>query len=411
MPKKTLTIDLKKELELFIHALHGILDPDIIMKLLTNRLVKKFGLWHAAIYFYDKENKRFVTTTSSGQIGSKVPVGYARFDDDNNFVIFFKEGLNFIVNKSGAVRFSDIKRALKNKSILAKDARFSKMLSDITLIMELLEIDVAIPGYLGVNRKRSLGIGRTPLPVGSDEELYGILVVGKKRAGASFSQDELGFLMGLSSSVALAIRNAKLYDRLKSIFYGIVKTFSVIMEKIDPYFTKEHMDRMVASAVKFINTLIEKGVIKEHNRDITVAGIFLHDIGKFFVPKEILHKDSRLTPEEETIMRRHVIDGEEVLSQIDELQEASLIIRHSHERWDGSGYPNGLKGNDIPLGARVAAILDAFDAMIHDRPYRKALNLAQAADELSRCSGKQFDPQLVKIFVETINGSKQVGSK
>jgi putative nucleotidyltransferase with HDIG domain len=129
-------------------------------------------------------------------------------------------------------------------------------------------------------------------------------------------------------------------------------------------------------------------------------GALLHDIGKIGVPDHILYKPGPLTPEEWEVMKQHPVIGYKMCMKIEMLRPAAPIVLHHHERWDGRGYPYGLNGAEIPLGARIFAIADTLDAMTSDRPYRKALSFAQAREEIERCAGSQFDPELVRVFLE-----------
>ncbi len=127
-------------------------------------------------------------------------------------------------------------------------------------------------------------------------------------------------------------------------------------------------------------------------------GVLLHDIGKIGIPDAILLKPGPLTPDEWKVMRRHPEIGKRLIETIPFLREAVPIVYHHHERWDGSGYPLGLKGEGIPLGARIFAVVDAFDAMTFDRPYSKAITFEAAKAEIKRCSGTHFDPTVVQAF-------------
>jgi len=128
-------------------------------------------------------------------------------------------------------------------------------------------------------------------------------------------------------------------------------------------------------------------------------GAFLHDIGKMAIPDGILRKPGPLTPEEQVVMRKHCEIGHEMLSRIPFLRDVAEIVLAHQEFFDGTGYPRGLKGENIPLGARIFAVADTLDAMTSDRPYRSALPLETARNEIKRCSGTQFDPQVVDIFL------------
>jgi diguanylate cyclase (GGDEF)-like protein len=132
--------------------------------------------------------------------------------------------------------------------------------------------------------------------------------------------------------------------------------------------------------------------------DVLARAAELHDIGKVAIPEAILHKPAPLDDAEWALMREHTVIGERIVAAAPALRPVALLVRASHERWDGAGYPDGLRGEEIPLGARVIAICDAFDAMISDRPYSSARSLPDAINELSRCAGRQFDPALVVAF-------------
>jgi putative nucleotidyltransferase with HDIG domain len=128
-------------------------------------------------------------------------------------------------------------------------------------------------------------------------------------------------------------------------------------------------------------------------------GALLHDIGKIGVPDNVLRKPAALSDAEWVVMKRHPEHGARIISQIPFLQDVSRIVRHHHERWDGKGYPDGIAGEAIPLGARIFAVADSFDAMTSDRPYRRAMSVKDARVEVARCRGTQFDPEVVDAFV------------
>jgi HD-GYP domain-containing protein (c-di-GMP phosphodiesterase class II) len=137
--------------------------------------------------------------------------------------------------------------------------------------------------------------------------------------------------------------------------------------------------------------------------DRALAGIevaaLLHDIGKIGIPDAILNKPARLTPEEYELMKKHPEYGWAVLRQVPGFEQASLLILHHHERYDGKGYPGGLKDEEIPIGSRIVAVIDAFDAMVSSRPYREGLPVEEAVRRLNEASGTQFDPLVVNIFL------------
>jgi len=159
--------------------------------------------------------------------------------------------------------------------------------------------------------------------------------------------------------------------------------------------TESHSRRVHGYAIA---TAREHGVPEDELRDLG-HGVLLHDIGKIGIPDAILLKPGPLTPEEWTIMRRHPEIGKRVIENISFLRGAVPIVYAHHEKWDGSGYPRGLKGDEIPLGARIFAVVDAFDAMTFDRPYSKAISFDAARAEIKRCAGSHFDPAVVESFL------------
>jgi two-component system cell cycle response regulator len=141
----------------------------------------------------------------------------------------------------------------------------------------------------------------------------------------------------------------------------------------------------------------ELGIPEQEHPEI-VHGAELHDVGKIAIPESILHKPGPLDDDEWVYMKRHTLIGERFLLSVPALRDVGRLVRSSHERWDGAGYPDGLRGEDIPLGARIIAVCDAYDAMVTDRPYRRGTNAESALAELRRCAGSQFDPAVVKAF-------------
>ncbi len=193
----------------------------------------------------------------------------------------------------------------------------------------------------------------------------------------------------------------KSLESLRQVTRGIVEAFSMVISKIDPHFTHEHVSRSVEYAGKILAKLRQMGVDigPPAGEEVLLAGILLHDVGKIFTPKEILYKPGPLSDEEWKIMRRHPVDGAEILERIDSLKEMAKVVRYHQEAYDGSGYPEGLKGEEIPIGARIATAVDAFDAMVTDRPYRKGMPIEKAIQELKRNRGTQFDPVVVDALV------------
>ena len=161
---------------------------------------------------------------------------------------------------------------------------------------------------------------------------------------------------------------------------------------------ERHLDGVARLAAAFGKAL----ALDAEEQDVLVRAAELHDIGKIAIPDELLHKGEDLTPEEWELMRKHPIIGEHVLNAAPALGPVASLVRSTHERWDGEGYPDRLAGRDIPLGSRAILICDAFNAMTEGRPYRPAMSTEQALEELHQGAGTQFDPQLVATFLEQV---------
>jgi putative two-component system response regulator len=177
---------------------------------------------------------------------------------------------------------------------------------------------------------------------------------------------------------------------LESVSIGTIRALADALDAKCDY-TAGHSLRVSRFAVLIGRQL---GLSNEHLRDVELGGI-LHDIGKIGVPESILWKPDSLTPEEKEIMSKHPVTSADIIGDLKGLYRARQYVRHHHEYYDGTGYPDGLKGEDIPIGARIILVSDAYDAMTTDRPYRKAIGHAKAVAELEKLKGKQFDPDVV----------------
>lgn len=192
----------------------------------------------------------------------------------------------------------------------------------------------------------------------------------------------------------LATRKTLIMKDLKELFYKTIKSISCALDAKDPY-THGHSLRVTLYSLILASKL---GLTDSALEEIETAGL-LHDIGKIGIPQSILCKTSKLTDEEFEIMKDHTGQGAKMIQNVKKLRAVASWLKSHHERWDGRGYPCGLKGTDIPLFARVIALADTYDAMTSTRPYRKALPHEVAIQEIKRCSGVQFDPELAEIFI------------
>ncbi|GAB6169476.1 diguanylate cyclase [Clostridium carnis] len=180
-----------------------------------------------------------------------------------------------------------------------------------------------------------------------------------------------------------------------------IKTLISVINAKDRY-TYAHCERLVF----FSRLLADKLNLKEEDKNILVYGAYMHDIGKINTDKEILIKKMPLTKEEWEILKQHPQDGVDIISPVKSLENIAPLILHHHEKYDGTGYPSGLKGEEIPYLARVLTVVDSFDAMTSNRPYNKRKTYDEGIKELIRCSGTQFDSKIVKVFIELIEENK-----
>ena len=262
---------------------------------------------------------------------------------------------------------------------------------------ELLVLDIGLPGMDGIevcSRLRSdpanatLPIIMLTARVQLDDVVTGLGAGADDYLAKPFRQPEL------LARIRGALRLRSALVRMESA-HAVVATLANAVEAKDPM-TEHHCQRLAMLSARLTARL---GIEHEEAEMITY-GALLHDVGKIGVPESILTKAGPLDEGEWELMRRHPEIGERICRPLSGALGFHLIIRHHHERWDGTGYPDRIGGEAIPLGARIVSLADAFDAMTHDRPYRGARSVADALTEIHAMSGTQFDPELAKLFVE-----------
>jgi putative two-component system response regulator len=194
-------------------------------------------------------------------------------------------------------------------------------------------------------------------------------------------------------------------EGLRRLFISSIKALAHALEAKDEY-TQGHSERVAEEAVTIARYL---SLTQTEVESIWIAG-FLHDIGKIGIRESVLNKQGKLDPDEWQMIQQHPVLAERILGPIEELREVIQIVRHHHERFDGTGYPDGLKGAAIPLGARILSVTDSHDALTSRRPYREALSEEETLDILEAGSGTQFDPVIVRAFASSRVRSKSAGS-
>lgn len=386
-----MSIDYKRELEGAAKSMILIHDPDVLIKMIVRMIVQKVKVHHAVIMLYQKERDTYILRVSRGSTGLKVPAGFARMDSDNPIIRFFKQRKDKEIFDDGVVIYEEAKKFLKKK--IGSEAK--ELLKGIIYQMEIFDAVACIPSYF-------------------QDDLLGVLLLGKKRSGRRFGQDELDFFVALASDVSMAIRNAQLFGDLQEelekkhrLFINTTVALAAAIDAKDHY-THGHTSRVTALSLEIAKKLMHKNKSKFDRKfleDLHIAAL-LHDIGKIGVPEAILNKKGPLTPEERKKIEQHPLLGVTILQPIKELNESFQGVKHHHERFDGEGYPDGIKGDEIPLIAAIIAGADMFDAMITDRPYRKAMSKEAAIAEVRRVKGSQLVPQIADILIELYQEGK-----
>ena len=254
------------------------------------------------------------------------------------------------------------------------------------------------PLPIWMNGYRSIGPA-VIVPVRSESEIIGTLGLGRKRGSDAhpFADAEVRLLEGIAEIGGTAIRRARLFQNLEKSYMQMVLSLARTMDARDHY-TSGHSERIAVWAEAIARALECEDAETQEIR----WGALLHDIGKIGVPDEILRKPGRLTEAEWKVMRQHPVIGEEILASTERMRGVAKIVRHHQEKWDGTGYPDGLRDEEIPLGARILAVVDAYSAITDDRPYKKARTHEDAIAELRRCAGAQFDPRVVEVFCRVV---------
>ncbi|MCD6539434.1 MAG: HD domain-containing protein [Candidatus Omnitrophica bacterium] len=224
------------------------------------------------------------------------------------------------------------------------------------------------------------------------------LITLKKTKSKYFEDTERKLLILLIEEISLVVRNFQLYEEHRKTIIGTIRALTQFLNKYSP------------SSV--IHTQLTQKILKELAKIIPLTqqqltsleyAALLHDTGKIDIPQTLLKKNTPLSREEIEIIKKHPRKGAEILKNLQALRPVIPIILYHHEKYDGSGYPSGLKKKQIPLEARILSVIDAFDAMFFGRPYKKSLTLEKCIKELEKNKGKQFDPQVVDSFIKVLN--------
>ena len=227
--------------------------------------------------------------------------------------------------------------------------------------------------------------------------VFGILGLWKGRSGPCFTDQDLQVILSLARRASLNLENKVLYETL---YTNIAETFRALVTSIQA--RDQYTERHSVSVTEFVIRTAEIMECSPDDIECLKIAAMLHDIGKIAIPDHILLKPDELTGEEYDIIKTHCTIGDDILTPIALFEKERKIIRHHHENWDGTGYPDGLAGDQIPLLSRMIAVADAYDAMTTNRPYRSSMSPEQAVTELRRFEGTQFDPEVVDAFIGSL---------
>ena len=308
--------------------------------------------------------------------------------ETGSLMLFDSKGEVLTIKKSYGLNEEIIRKTIvkKGKTIVGLVAQSGK-----PLIIHG-RADISIKG-----RKKYEKMNSICVPLKTRKGVIGVVNLNRKEDANPFTEDNSRLLFTMANDAASAIENATLYQNLHESYLSIIRALVSALELKDSY-TRGHSESVTRYAVALAERL---KLSPQEIESIEVAAV-LHDIGKIGVQESILSKPGKLNDEEWGEMKQHPEFSYKILKEVNFPWDVKPIIYAHHERYDGKGYPAGLKGEKIPLGAKILAVADTFAAMTSDRAYRKGLSKEVAIEELKRVAGTQLDPELVKVFIEML---------
>ena len=364
-------------------------DPITLLKIITRFIDRQIGATHVAILLYDRKRNAYVMIDSKGEGGAKMPVGYVKLGDDNPIISFFRAADNGAFARKEALVYSELEHVRNFEILVNKKEGRAIHYEDIKKHMTYLRAAICVPSFY----KR---------------ELVGVLILGEKLSGEKYYDPEISLFVTLANDVAMAVKNAELikdlktsFDREHQLFIQTAIALATAIDARDRY-THGHSERVSHYSLVIAKEMIDQNKI-EFDREFLETlqlSALLHDVGKIGIRDQILNKPASLTAEEFEVMKEHVMIGANIVKPVLGLSHLGDGILYHHERWDGKGYPHGLKGKDIPLIGRIVNVADSYDTITTARSYKKALPPQEAFDEILKCSGSQFDPEIATIFHE-----------
>ncbi len=355
-----------------------------LLRLMAHFIGMRIRVSHVG--FLRRDSGYYTMKVSRGK--EKRPMGLT-VDRDNPLVLWLEE-------KKEVLSDDEVEYWLRNEKLFPHRTVLRRTLSEIKGEMGLLGAKLCVPAF-------------------SRSQMLGFLILGEKLSGDPYSREDMDLLLTLANEGAIALENAQLYEQLYQrmheiedlyqrehrLFIHTAIALAAAVDARDPY-THGHTERCTAYALTVAEELgtthPEMAGFLRFKEMLKVSGL-LHDIGKIGIPDDILRKKGKLTPKEFKKMEEHSIIGAIILQPIKGMEDVAKAVKAHHERYDGRGYPDGLRGTEIPLLTRVISVADTFDAITTDRPYRKRLSDAVAVKEVEAGAGTQFDPVVVQAFL------------
>ncbi len=351
-----------------------------------DRLLNNLSL----LYQVNKEMEGLVELQSISSLSARYLIEITKIDICV-LLLFDRKTKEFFFGALSGVEYDLDKIAYKRFKL---DKKMYQQLIDeqAAILIPELKTNPDILKYIPIKTPKSLFI----FPLVARDKVMGLsLFVGK--SAVSLDDDVLETVKTVTNQTAICIENANRYLKLKHDYLGAITSLVSAIEGKDRY-QKGHSEAVAELAVLVAKKM---NLPNEQIELIRIAGL-LHDIGKISISEQILLKKKELTVDEFVKLKMHSIVSTSILRKMDIHQQILPMVLYHHERYDGSGYPEGLRGFAIPIGARILAVCDAYKAMISVRPYRKSLKQKDAVEELKRCSGRQFDPDIVNVFVDIV---------
>jgi putative nucleotidyltransferase with HDIG domain len=354
------------------NALHSVLDLKELLRFLISAIACELDAERASLMLIDPNRDEMTIEASVGM------------DDDLSKIVRVRigEGISGWVAQHGEPLFVDD---------ISRDQRFPKS-ADRAYGSDSF---ISAPLFLSV-------------PIKLKKEVIGVININNKKGGGCFTANDTQLVTTLAGQAALSIENARMLEKLrrnnqelKETHFETISALAGALEAKDAV-SGDHSERLLRYAMDVAHHL----GLNECERELLRYAAVLHDIGKIGIPEGILQKPGKLTPDEYEQIKEHPRIGADLIRTVKFLAAVAPIILAHHEHYDGTGYPAGLAGEDIPIQARIVAALDAFDAMTSERPYRPAPGPEWAVQELRKFSGSQFDPKVVQALLSVLENKQ-----